>query len=246
MARGAMIDYRIGGVGPSVERLEWDVKMYLALNGALHDAAIAAWGSKLFYDYSRPISMIRHLGGLGQSSDPQAPGFHEHGLPLGEGLIELITTESAGAGGPHAHLADHIGEIAVRAWVGPNGTGPAEGGFGVGWIRAADWQPYQSKTFVTPSFPGYVSGHSAFSRAAAEVLTSFTGDEYFPGGLGEWLVPVGSLDFEDGPTSEVTLQWATYRDAADEAGLSRIFGGIHVPIDDYPGREMGARCGEQA
>ena len=42
-----------------VDHLEWDVKLYLALNGAMHDAAIAAWGSKRHYDYARPISMIR-------------------------------------------------------------------------------------------------------------------------------------------------------------------------------------------
>ena len=56
-----------------VDRLEWDVKMYFALNGAVHDAAIAAWGLKGFYDSVRPISMIRYMGGLGQSSDPTGP-----------------------------------------------------------------------------------------------------------------------------------------------------------------------------
>ena len=48
------------------------MKLYLALNGAVHDAAIAAWGAKGHYDYVRPISMIRYMGGLGQSSDPDA------------------------------------------------------------------------------------------------------------------------------------------------------------------------------
>ena len=64
---------RIGGQGASCDRLEWDVKMYLALNGAVHDAAIAAWGLKGYYDSARPISMIRYMGGLGQSSDPAGP-----------------------------------------------------------------------------------------------------------------------------------------------------------------------------
>ena len=39
------------------------------------------------------------------------------------------------------------------------------------------------------------------------------------------------------------LQWATYRDAADQAGLSRLYGGIHVPADDLDGRIMGAEIG---
>ena len=63
---------RIGGTGPAVDRLQWDVKLYLALNGAVHDAAIAAWGLKGSYDSVRPISMIRYMAGLGQSSDPCA------------------------------------------------------------------------------------------------------------------------------------------------------------------------------
>jgi len=59
-------DLHIGGTGPQVDRLEWDVKTYLALNGALHDAAIAAWGLNGHYDSARPISMVRYLGSLGQ------------------------------------------------------------------------------------------------------------------------------------------------------------------------------------
>ena len=99
---------------------------------------------------------------------------------------------------------------------------------------------------MTPAFPGYVSGHSTFSRAGAEVLTALTGDPYFPGGLAEHTVPAGDLEFEGGPTSDVTLQWATYGDAADEAGQSRIWGGIHVRADDYPGRIIGADIGQAA
>jgi hypothetical protein len=43
-------ELRIGGADPIVDRLEWDVKLYLALNGANHDAAVAAWGIKGYYD----------------------------------------------------------------------------------------------------------------------------------------------------------------------------------------------------
>ncbi len=52
---------------------------------------------------------------------------------------------------------------------------------GVGWIRAVDWVPYQRPTFVTPAFAGYVSGHSTFSRAAAEVMTAHDRDVVLPG-----------------------------------------------------------------
>ena len=238
-------DPLIGGDGPAVERLEWDVKLYLALNGAMHDAAVAAWGSKGHYDYARPISMIRYMGGLGQSSQPELDSYHPDGLPLEPGLVEVVTADSAGPGERHEHLAGNVGEIAVYAWRGTPPDPEAELG-GVGWIRAVEWVPYQLPTFVTPAFAGYVSGHSTFSRAGAEVLAAMTGDEFFPGGLAEWTIAADSLEFEAGPEQPVTLQWATFADAADEAGRSRLFGGIHVWADDLPGREIGFEAGRGA
>jgi hypothetical protein len=236
---------RIGGRGEEVDALEWDVKTYFALNGAVHDAAIAAWGLKGNYDSARPISMIRYMGGNGQSSDPDGPSYDPDGLPLEPGLVEVVTAESSAPGERHEALADHVGEIAVRAWRGfPDD--PATQTSGVGWILAVDWVPYQRSTFVTPAFAGYVSGHSTFSRAAAEVMTAVTGSEYFPGGLSEWTVPRGELLHEEGPTDDVTLQWATYFDAADQAGMSRLYMGIHVPEDDIEGRRIGAVCGADA
>ncbi|HSG84885.1 MAG TPA: vanadium-dependent haloperoxidase [Candidatus Limnocylindrales bacterium] len=242
-------ELRIGDNGEVVGRLEWDVKLYLALNGATHDAAIAAWGLKGHYDSIRPISMIRYMGGLGQSSDPTGPSYDPNGLPLVDGLVEVVTEASSRPGQRHAGLADHVGEIAVRAWLGTPDDRKHEVG-GVGWVRAVEWVPYQMPTFVTPSFAGYISGHSTFSRAAAEVLAGFTGSEYFPGGIGEWTIPAGSLEFEAGPTTSVTLSWATYFDAADQAGISRLYGGIHIAADDFAGRRVGSgigrACWEQA
>jgi hypothetical protein len=177
------------------------------LNGAVHDAAIAAWGAKGHYDSVRPISMIRYLGGLGR-------------LPLEPGLVEL----------------DPTGQNVIRAWH-PGG---------VAWQLAGDWVPYQAPTFVTPAFAGYFSGHSTFSRAAAEVLTGFTGSEFFPDGIGEFVVTSGSLKTETGPSADVPLQWATYYDAADQAGISRLYGGIHIRDDDLAGRRVGSGCGQAA
>jgi hypothetical protein len=234
--------HRIGGSGPELDRLEWDVKLYFALNGAVHDAGIAAWGLKAHYDSVRPISLVRYLGGKGQSSDPAQPAFDPDGLPLEPGLVEVVTAESSAPGQRHAHLADHVGEIAVRSWLG-SPEDPETQTSGVGWIRAVEWVPYQRPTFVTPAFAGYVSGHSTFSRAGAEVLTAFTGSPYFPDGLGTWTVEAGSLLHEEGPTEDVTLQWATYQDASDQAGISRLYGGIHIEADDLEGRTIGSECG---
>ncbi len=238
-------ELRIGGTGPAVSRLEWDVKTYLALNGAVHDAAIAAWGLKGHYDSIRPISMIRYMGSLGQSSDPSAPSFNAGGLPLVPNLIEVVTAATTAPGGRHEALAGHEGDVAVRSWAGyPKDGRPHVGG--VTWIRAVDWIPYQLPTFVTPSFPGYVSGHSTFSRAAAEVLTAMTGSEFFPGGVSGYTIDAGALKFEQGPGTDIRLEWATYYDAADQAGQSRLWGGIHIQSDDLQGRRIGSTCGTAA
>jgi hypothetical protein len=115
---GPTFEKRIGGVGPILDDLEWDVKLYLAINGAVHDAAIAAWEQKREFDSVRPISMIRYMGGLGQSSDPGGPSYHPDGLPLVPGVIEVVTPESSAPGERHESLAAFVGEIALRSWRG--------------------------------------------------------------------------------------------------------------------------------
>ncbi len=250
-----MLQKRVGGTGEVVGDLEWDVKLYLALNGAVHDAAVAAWGVKREYDYVRPITKVRYQGSLGQSSDTGLPSFNAQGLPLEDGLVELITAKSIAVGGRHRNAYDNanrdadgnfmqfyseaeiVGKIAIHAW-NHEPDDPATQVSGTDWILAENWVPYQKDNFVTPAFAAYVSGHSTFSRAAAEVLAAFTGSDYFPGGLGEQEFTPDFLAFENGPSESVTLQWASYFDAADEAGISRLWGGIHVPADDFAGRIM--------
>src|SRR6185369_11794668 len=229
---------RIGGTGPVVDDLEWDVKVYFALNAALHDAACAAWGVKRAYVGWRPMSAIRCLAGLGQSSDPSLPSYNANGLPLITNLIELVTSVTTNSG-RHAGLTP--GKIAVLAWPGPP-TNSVSQHSGVKWIHGDNWSTYQRTNFVTPPFPGYISGHSTFSRSAAELLAGITGSPFFPGGLGTYTNYV--LGFENGPSVPMTLQWATYYDAADEAGISRIWGGIHPPIDNLAGRRAGAQVGK--
>jgi len=220
----------------------FDILAYLALGGAMHDAAIAAWSVKAAYDYVRPVSAIRFMASHGQSSDSTAKNYSTLGLPLMPSLIGVVM--------PGDRLAKvnpaNIGKVALYAWRGPDAiTDPQKDTAGVGWILAENWWPYQRPNFVTPAFAGYVSGHSTFSRAAAEVLERLTGDAFFPGGMAEFTAAANEfLVFERGPSNDVVLQWATYRDAADQTSLSRIWGGIHPPADDLPGRRMGAIVGE--
>jgi hypothetical protein len=239
---------KFGGQGSIIPDLEWDVKCYLTLGGAMHDSAVNIWGIKGYYDYLRPISAIRYMATKGQSSDNTTPegiaSYDPHGLPLIPGYIEIIKT-----GDPLAGSGDeNVGKIKIFAWRGPDYiANPDTDIAGVDWILGTHWWPYQRGTFVTPPFAGYLSGHSTFSRAAAEVMTLLTGDEYFPGGMGTFDVLQNDfLVFEEGPSESFTLQWATYRDASDQTSLSRIWGGIHPPIDDIRGRTIGIKIGTEA
>ena len=239
-AQGPLVPY---ATGAEVDRLAWDVGLYLSVTGATHDAAIVAWGMKRESLGPRPITLVRWMAQHGQRTDPSAISYHVDGLPLVPGLIEEITAESAAPGERHHALRWYIGEIAVRGWRGEPGNRTADH-TRVGWMRALEWIPYQRRTFVTPAFPGFISGHSTFSRAAAEVLAAYTGSPYFPGGMFEYVAKKDAyLIFENGPSEDVHLQWATYYDAADQAGQSRLWGGIHIWPDDRVGRINGSNVG---
>ena len=239
---------RFMGQGPILDKLEWDVKSYLIMGGGMHDIAIASWSVKGYYDYVRPVSAIRLMCDNGQCSDPDMPSFHPEGINLIPDKIEVVTAETSAAGQRHEHLAGSEGKIAIKAWKGPSEiVDPDVDVAGVGWILAENWWPYQRPSFVSPPFPGYVSGHSTYSRGAAEIMTLLTGSEFFPGGMGEFEAPMNEfLVFEEGPSMDITLQWASYRDASDQCSLSRIWGGIHPPADDIPGRHIGLVAGPEA
>ena len=239
-----LLEKRLGGTGPILDDLEWDVKVYFALGGTMHDVAIAAWGIKGWYDYIRPISAIRAMADRGQSSEADSANYNPEGIPLVEGFVELVAEGDDLAGDEN----EHVDKIKLFAWRGPDYiSDPEVDEAGVGWILAENWWPYQRPTFVTPPFAGFVSGHSTYSRAAAEVLTGLTGSEYFPGGMSQFEIKANEfLVFEEGPSVDMTLQWAKYYDASDQCSLSRIWGGIHPPADDIPGRIIGISIGKKA
>ncbi len=120
----------------------------------------------------------------------------------------------------------------VRAWGGPHqGTQVIEG---------QNWRPYQVATIVTPAFPEYISGHSTFSASAAEILKRFTGSDTFGASR---VMKAGTAPFETGqvPATDIRLSWATFSDAANQAGMSRRYGGIHFEQGDLMGRAMGRK-----
>ncbi len=165
-----------------------DAKMFFALANAIHDAAIATWECKRYYDYARPVTAIRHL----------------------------------------------FRGKRIRGW-----TGTTEA-----TIDGEAWRPYQVSTFPTPPFPEYTSGHSAFSMAAAEALKRFTASDTF-GGSYTQTVP---LRVEPGLGAAVgtALHWDTFTQAAQEAGESRLYGGIHFYEGNVAGLDLGRKVGAQA
>lgn len=257
-----LLQKRVRGTGPFVNDLEWDVKVYFSLAAAVHDAACAAWSLKRYYSGTRPITAIRYMGSKGQSSNPGGPSYHSQGLPLEPGVCEVITAATAAPGGQHEQIWDvkyntafpgtfYIGKIAVCSWPGEHFLNPPAPGVAthqstVRWMLASDWLPFQRKTFNTPAFPGYISGHSTFSRAAAEALTLITGSHLFPGGFHHHTIAANSLQIDLGPSAPVDLQWCSYYDAADQAGISRRYGGIHPYEDDFDGRQIGSIVGKTA
>lgn len=239
-----LLQKKINGKGDVLSNLEWDIKSYFILGGAMHDCAIAAWGIKGWYDYTRPISAIRYMASKGQSSNPSLANYDVAGIPLQTGFVEVIKENDPLVG----INKENLGKIKLFCWKGHEFIkDPKVDQASVGWVLAQNWWPYQRPTFVTPPFAGYISGHSTYSRAGAEVMTLLTGDAYFPGGYGEFIARKNEfLVFEEGPSEDVKLQWATYRDASDQCSLSRIWGGIHPPIDDIPGRVIGEKIGNEA
>lgn len=181
--------------------LDEDAKMFFALGNAVFDAGIATWSAKGYYDYARPVRVIRDLGELG-----------------------LIGEYDADLGG-----------YAIAAWQPGEGTQK---------ILATDFLTYQTPgSDPSPPFAEYTSGHSAFSAAGAEVLDLFTGSDEFEAAI---TFDPGESRFESDitPQEPITLEWQTFSEAADEAGISRIYGGIHFEDGDLNGRELGRLVGQ--
>src|SRR2546425_22073 len=124
----------------------------------------------------------------------------------------------------------------IHAWGGP--------GRPIAQIPGEKWSPYNPGTNLTPSFPGYFSGHSVFSRSSATVLQLFTGSDDF--GFST-VLPAGFGRVEPGiPLVPTTFLYATFSDAANEAGLSRLYGGIHFADDNTTAQNVGYLIGVQA
>lgn len=137
----------------------------------------------------------------------------------------------------------------IKGWAGP--------GQGVTDIQGDNWHPYSPSTFITPPFPGYVSGHSCISGGCAEILKLFTGSDRCgfvePRQAGELTEqgftcrqmqqldgrPLAEIIGDEHATCDIMLPIPTFTEAAEMAGISRVMGGYHIQADNIAGLKLG-------
>jgi len=123
----------------------------------------------------------------------------------------------------------------IKAWGGP-GKGTVE-------LDGSEFIPYQRQNTPTPPFSEYVSGHSTFSAAAAEILKQFTGSDNF-GGSDTIAAGTSFIEPSLTPTQDITLSWPTFTEAANQSGISRLYGGIHIAAGNQDGLALGRKVGD--
>jgi hypothetical protein len=197
---------------------EQNLELFFGLNACMANAFIVAWDVKRIYQGERPITYLRRV------------------------------TQEQGT--------------VFQGWRGATeGTGPIDP-----TQEEQGFLPYQSPTFLTPPFPGFISGHATCSSAAATYLEWFTGSPKM-GTLHIQVLkqdqmntkqgsmnPFGFFVFDhsaiqyDTPSHiqfDQILSWPTWQDAAKEASMSRLYGGIHIDADNKAGLEVGAYLAKQ-
>jgi hypothetical protein len=136
----------------------------------------------------------------------------------------------------------------INGWAGP--------GKGIVKLPAEEWHPYSPFTFVTPPFPGYVSGHSTVSGACAKTLELFTGSDFFgevekrkAGIITEAEVDCLAMQAREGVNAtavncDVELKLPTFTATAEMAGISRVLGGYHIQADNIQGLALGRKVAQ--
>jgi hypothetical protein len=124
-----------------------------------------------------------------------------------------------------------------------------------GVVDGSQWVPYQAANAVSPPFPDFPSGHSHFTKAFALTMTKWFGANitknfisydmetlFCPsltpnesGLYGDFVIGAGSSLVEPGvaPSAPVSLSYSTWDDMANQAGMSRLYGGIHTANAHY-------------
>lgn len=136
---------------------------------------------------------------------------------------------------PYALVHEYYQNQLIKAW----------GGVGMGMVEmdGNQWRPYSPDTFLCPPFPSYVSGHSTISGGCAEALKLWSGSDEF----GEAVELVaGALTEPENLGETVTLNFPTFTETAEMAGISRVMGGYHIQADNIAGLQLGREVAHEA
>lgn len=129
---------------------------------------------------------------------------------------------------PYALVHYYYKDKTIKAWGGP--------GKGIVEMQGQQWKPYSPDTFLCPPFPSYVSGHSTISGGCAEALKLWTGSDTF----GESVELIsGAMTEPNNLGEKVTLNFPTFTETANMAGISRVMGGYHIQVDNVEGLKLG-------
>jgi hypothetical protein len=172
---------------------------------------------------------------LGDTADQDVKLFFALGQALLDASVFAWTTKyQYDSERPTTGIRERYRGKMITSWLGPKK--------GYGKVLGQYWLPYQPLNVVTPGFPEYVSGHSTFSAAGRLVINQFFGTDNFNAKV---IIPAGSSRIEPGvtPAKTLTFNWKTLSDMADDAGMSRRYGGIHFESGDQQGRALGRLAG---
>ncbi|NNJ24290.1 vanadium-dependent haloperoxidase [Alienimonas chondri] len=197
-----------------------DMARYLALvNVGLADAGIAAWDSKYYYNYWRPVTGMRRSDGVDPEEEPSST--------LGDNPVSVLLQSAR-------RSARRVQQTDGRAVTLENEEWKP---VGISVINTRE------PITPTPPFPAYPSGHSTFGAATFEVMRSFFSDdtrftfvseEY----NGEGVDPLGV------PRPLVPVRFRSLTEAQTQNGKSRIYNGSHWPWDDEGGQELGVNVAQ--
>lgn len=136
---------------------------------------------------------------------------------------------------PYALVHDYYQKQIIEAWGGV--------GKGIVKIDGSQWRPYSPDIFLCPPFPSYTSGHSTISGGCGEALKLWTGSDEF----GEKVELVaGALTEPEHLGDTVTIEFPTFTQTAEMAGMSRVLGGYHIQADNVAGLQLGRDVAHEA
>lgn len=153
----------------------------------------------------------------------EAAQRHGQSLTANVRLFALLNVALA-----DASVAAWDAKVAYRFWRPETAIQQAGSDGNAATVADPDWRPL----LLSPNHPEYVSGHSTYSAAAAFLLTATFGEEPFETASAG--LPGATRSFE------------SWQEAAQEAGRSRIYGGIHFEFSNQAGQALGRAIASEA